>query len=85
MELRPLTQPEGLKLYAITKVSPVSGEQHVLQLLLSPSQWEEIQPFLDPSLPKGRFIQDILPLHTPQEREFILSGTTQEEWDRLWG
>jgi hypothetical protein len=76
---------EVARLYAVTKISPVSGNQHVMTFLLSPKQWEEIQPFLDKSLPKGRFIQDILPHHTPQEREFLISGTTQEEWDELWG
>jgi hypothetical protein len=78
---------EALKLYAITKISPVSGQQHVLQLLLTPSQWEEIQPWVDTSLtkPTDRYLQDILPHHSPGEREFILSGTTQQEWDALWG
>jgi hypothetical protein len=86
-------QPEALKLYAVTKISPISGVQHVMTLLMTPSQWEEIQPWIDPSLPrpgsgqvpKGRFLQDILPHHSPSEREFIISGTTQEEWDQLWG
>jgi hypothetical protein len=80
-----MNEPEALKLYAVTKVSPISGVQHVMTLLMTPSQWEEIQPWIDPSLPKGRFIQDILPHHSPSEREFIISGTTQEEWDQLWG
>jgi hypothetical protein len=77
---------EVTRLYAITKVSPVSGQQHVLQLLLTPTQWQEIQPWIDKSLAKGaRSLQDILPHHTPAQREFILSGTTESEWDQLWG
>jgi hypothetical protein len=82
-----MSEPEERKLYAVVKVSPISGRQHVLQLLLSPSQWEEIQPWVnpDPTRPKGRFIQDILADHSAAEREFIISGTTKEEWDRLWG
>jgi hypothetical protein len=77
---------EITRLYAVTKISPVSGNQHVMTFLLTPKQWEEIQPWIDPSLAKGaRFLQDILPDHTPQEREFLISGTTQEEWDELWG
>jgi hypothetical protein len=77
---------EALKLYAVTRVSPVSGRQHVLQLLMTPGQWEQIQPWIDRSLTKSaRSLQDILPDHSPQEREFILSGTTQQEWDELFG
>jgi hypothetical protein len=82
-----MSTPEPTRLYAVTKVSPVSGVQHVLQLLLTPSQWEEIQPWINPALPKpkGRYLQDILPYHTPEEREFVLSGTVKSEWDMLWG
>jgi hypothetical protein len=88
-----MTQPEALKLYALTKISPISGQQHVMQLLMTPSQWEQIQPWIDPALPKGRFmlrshgktLQDILPEASPQQREFILSGTTPQEWAKLWG
>jgi hypothetical protein len=80
-----MSTPQVLKLYAVTKISPVSGVQHVMQILLTPAQFQEIQPFLDPELPKGRFIQDILPHHSPAEREFLISGTTQSEWDELFG
>jgi hypothetical protein len=74
------------QLYAITKKSPISGRQHVLQLLCTPAQWQEIQPWIDKSLTRGaRSLQEILPHHAPSEREFIISGTTQEEWDQLWG
>jgi hypothetical protein len=77
---------EALKLYAVTKISPISGQQHVLQLLLTPTQWQEIQPWIDPSLAKGaRPLQEILPDHSPSEREFLISGTTQEQWNALWG
>jgi hypothetical protein len=81
-----MNEPEILKLYAVTKVSPISGVQHVMTLQMTPSQWQEIQPFIDKSLPKGpRFLQDILPHHAAHEREFILTGTTQQEWDKLFG
>jgi hypothetical protein len=48
-------------LHQITKRSLMSGQEHTMTLLLTPSQWEEIQPFLDPSLPKGRHIQGYPP------------------------
>ena len=30
-------------------------------------------------------IQDIMPDLTPDEREFLMTGTTREEWDEVFG
>ena len=34
---------------------------------------------------KGGLIQDIFPHLTPEEREFIKTGITPDEWDKLFG
>jgi hypothetical protein len=82
-----MPEPEITRLYAVVKISPLSGTQHVLQLLLTPTQWDAIQPWVnpDPARPKKGFLQDILPHHSAAEREFLISGTVQSEWDALWG
>ena len=33
---------------------------------------------------QGYFIQDAFPYMTPEEREFLLTGTTPEEWNELF-
>lgn len=33
----------------------------------------------------GVFIQDAMPFLTADEREYILTGITAEEWDRMFG
>ena len=57
----------------ITRTSILTGVTRTLDIDVSPEQikaWEG-----------GELIQDAMP-HLPQEeREFILSGATQEEWD----
>lgn len=35
-------------------------------------------------LDKGMLIQDAFPNLNPEQREFILSGTTPEEWDKMF-
>jgi hypothetical protein len=35
--------------------------------------------------PFGRHIQDIIPLTTADEREFIMTGITPEEWKDVFG
>jgi hypothetical protein len=43
-------------------------------------QWQEIQPFLKPDYrEKWWRIEEILPDHSPCEREFLRSGTTVAE------
>ena len=32
-----------------------------------------------------RLIQEIFPNLTPGEREFLMNGVTQAEWDEMWG
>lgn len=34
---------------------------------------------------EGVLIQDAFPFLTPDEREFMMTGITPEEWDRLFG
>lgn len=34
---------------------------------------------------EGKFIQDAFYFFTPDEREFILTGITPQEWARLFG
>jgi hypothetical protein len=79
--------PEQIEAHLVTKQSVASGYWHTRTLLLSKEQWGEIQPFLSGTQHEAhsRKIQEILPFHSAEDREFLLSGTTPEEWAALFG
>jgi len=61
----------------VTRLSPISGKKNIMQLDITCQgliDWE-----------KGGLIQDIFPHLTPEEREFIKTGITPDEWDKLFG
>jgi len=56
----------------ITKTSPFSGKVNTMELPITLQQikrWE-----------RGECIQNVFPELTPGQREFILTGITDEEW-----
>jgi hypothetical protein len=78
---------EPMRSYLIRRLSVASGIEHEMEIILTEAQHREIQPFLVGKQREAgaRFIQDILPDHSPEEREFILTGTTPSEWHQLFG
>lgn len=59
----------------ITRISPLSGKTYTLNIPVTASQlynWEN-----------GMLIQEAMPNLSKDDREFILSGLTPEEWDTL--
>ena len=61
----------------ITKISPLTGKQVTMDLPITEQQvmnWKH-----------GLHAQDAFPNLTPGQREFIISGTTEEEWDQMFG
>lgn len=62
----------------ITKVSPFSGKEHTLDIPVTSEQLREWQ--------SGRaLIQNAMPNLTPGQREFLMTGITDEEWDAEFG
>lgn len=57
----------------ITRTSWVSGEVNTLDLPITQTQLDLYAA--------GALLQDAFPNLTPDEREFIKSGITAEEWD----
>lgn len=57
----------------ITRTSPFSGQTNQMEINVSDAQIEAWQ--------NGMFAQDAFPHLTPDEREFIMTGITKEEWD----
>lgn len=57
----------------IKKKSMLSGIDHEMELPITQEQVD--------SWHAGKLIQDAFPNLTPNQREFLISGSTQEEWD----
>ena len=60
----------------ITRVSPVTGRSVTLDINVSDEQIKEWN--------SGGLIQDIMPHLTADEREFIISGCTREDFNLLF-
>ena len=61
----------------VSKQSPVSGEINKISIKVNMESYERYL--------KGEIsVQKIEPLLTPDEREFLLSGITSEEWIGLF-
>lgn len=61
----------------ITRVSTLTGEENTLRLPVSQVQMERWE--------MGELAQDVFPHLSPSQREFIISGITEEEWDHAFG
>lgn len=59
----------------ITRTSPFTGKKHEWDL---PVTEEQISAWL-----AGTLIQNAMPQLTPEEREFIKTGLTPEDWQLL--
>ena len=61
----------------VTNTSNYSGREHTIRIKITPSQFT--------LWCSGALIQEAFPELTPDEREFIISGITKEEWNELFG
>lgn len=60
----------------ITKISQITGIEHTFDIPVTQEQldlWEN-----------GMLIQRAMPNLSDWEREFLISGSTQEEWDEIF-
>ena len=60
----------------IFRTSTISGKLHGMAINITPEQINKID--------SGALIQNVVPNLTRDEREFIISGITREEWDGLF-
>lgn len=61
----------------IRRVSDLTGIEHEMEI---PITEEQLNEYYRSTL----CIQDVFPHLTPEQREFIKTGTTSEEWDELF-
>lgn len=62
----------------IMRISMLSGEVNEMDLDITPAQLESYELF-------GVLLQDAFPNLSPDEREFIKTGITPEEWYDTFG
>jgi hypothetical protein len=62
----------------ITRVSQISGNTNTLEIAVTQEQ-------LNNYYREGMLLQDAFPNISAAEREFIKSGITDEEWQRIFG
>tara|TARA_Y100000361_G_C10989864_1_gene253553 strand:- start:162 stop:377 length:216 start_codon:yes stop_codon:yes gene_type:complete len=65
----------------ITRTSNLTGRIHTMQLPITEEQLEEGLW----EMQEGAFVQDAFPMLDADQREFITSGITAEEWNSLGG
>ena len=61
----------------IERISVFTGKTHPMDIPVTVDQlkaWED-----------GELIQNVMPNLTPDQREFIMTGVTPEEWENVFG
>ena len=61
----------------ITRKSPISGKYNTKELDINDIQYDNWM--------SGQLIQDAMPHLSADDREFIKSGITPEEWEQIFG
>jgi len=62
---------------AVQRKSILSGKYNTMQLDVTEEQLKRHRD--------GELIQDVFPHLPAEEREFIMSGITPEEWEKIYG
>ena len=57
----------------VTRLSEYSGKTHTMEMEVTPDQLRELQY-------GNQLIQNLLPHLTSDEREFLMTGITADEW-----
>lgn len=83
--LRPVTiqfepAPGNPNVLRITRVSDVSGKGNTMDL---PVTEDQLRNWLGDGQHSGQLIQHVMPHLSSEQREFLISGCTPEEWARI--
>jgi hypothetical protein len=60
----------------ITKISPISGNENTREINVTPEQLTTWQ--------MGALIQNAMPNVSAEDREFIMTGITPDEWESMF-
>jgi hypothetical protein len=65
----------------ITNISQLSGKETTMELDITPEQLERFENRRE----NGEYVQTIFPHLTKGEREFLLTGISPIEWEKIFG
>lgn len=65
----------------VTRRSTLTGNQNTMNIEVTPDQLTRIENRMD----SFELIQNIVPHLSIQDREFLMTGITNEEWIRAFG
>jgi len=65
----------------ITNISQLSGKETTMELDITPEQLERFYNRRE----NGEYVQTIFPHLTKGEREFLLTGISPIEWEKIFG
>jgi hypothetical protein len=73
----------------ITRVSAFTNKEHTMDIPITQEEfnrlkYSEILPGMGKWSVPGKNIQEAFPFLTPNQREFLMTGITAEEWDDLF-
>lgn len=71
---------ENPNLLKITRISDVSGKEHTMEL---PVTEDQLRNWLGDGQHSGHLIQHVMPHLSSEQREFLISGCTPEEWQKI--
>jgi hypothetical protein len=74
-------EPDGQDATLVTAESVLLGNIHKMSIPLPMEDFESAYRRFE----AGEHVQNAFPTLNPDEREFILTGMTPEEWDKTFG
>lgn len=80
VEIKFKPAPGNPQLLQITRKSDVTGREHTLEL---PVTEEQLRNWLGTKDQPGQLIQNVMPHLSKDQREFLISGCTPEEWAKI--
>ena len=69
----------------ITKKSNLTGDTHTQEIPVDPGEYFAWKSAMRADRTTAPLIQNAFPELTDGQREFLLTGATEEEWDRIMG
>lgn len=82
VEIKFKPSPDNPNLLQITRISDVSHKENTMEL---PVTEDQLRNWLGDSTHRGQLIQYVMPHLSSEQREFLISGCTPEEWARIVG
>jgi len=76
-EQKPAIIKMGKRNINIEKVSKLTGKTHVRRLFVDPQDIEDHK--------NGKLAQEAFPYLDKHDREYLITGSTKEEWEKMFG